>query len=99
MPKKPRKPTVLDDSSILGELEELAESIGLQIRHEHIKSDDDLPNVPGGICRLKGDRVVILNSKATTRDRIRALAEALRHFDLEGIYIRPAVRRLLDKAR
>ena len=95
---QPPNPTTFDESGIISQLEELAESFGLHIRHEPIKSDDDLPIVPGGMCRLKGDRVLILNSKATTQDRIRVLAEVLKHFNLDGVYIRPAVRQLLEKS-
>ena len=97
MKKNPPKPAALDESSIIHQLEELAESLGLEIRHEPIKSDDDLPIVPGGVCRLKGDRVLIINSNTTTRDKIRTLAEALRHFDLDRVYIRPVLRQLLGK--
>jgi hypothetical protein len=32
-------------------------------------------------------------------DKIRTFAEALRHFDLDQIYIKPALRELLDKVR
>jgi len=89
----------MDESTIIPQLEELAETFGLQIRYEPIRSDDDLPNVLGGLCRLKGDNVLIINSNATVRDKIKTLAEAVKNFDLDRVYILPIIRELLEKAR
>jgi len=96
---KPAKPMTMDDLTIMGKLEELAITFGLQIRYEPIRIDDDLPNVPGGVCRLKGDNVLIINSNSTVQDKINTLAEAVKNFDLDRIYILPVIRELLEKAR
>ena len=56
-------------------------------------------NVAGGVCRLKGQSVLIINSNATVRDKIKTLVEAVKHFDIDMVYIRPALRELLEKAR
>jgi hypothetical protein len=93
------KPMTMDESTIVRHLEELAETFGLQIRYEPIKIDDDLPNVPGGVCRFKGDNILIINSNGTMRDKIKTLAEAVKSFDLDRVYILPGIRELLEKAR
>jgi N-dimethylarginine dimethylaminohydrolase len=87
----------MDESTIIEQLEELIKSFGIQIRCEAIKQDEDLVNVVGGLCLLRGEYVLIINSKATTMDRIKTLATALKHFDLDQIYILPALREILDK--
>jgi N-dimethylarginine dimethylaminohydrolase len=87
----------MDENTIAEQLEELIKSFGIQIRHEAIKQDEDLVNVVGGLCLLRGEYVLIINSKATTMDRINTLATALKHFDLDQIYLRPVLRELLDK--
>ena len=51
------------------------------------------------MCRLKGQSVLIINSNATVRDKIKTLVEAVKHFDIDRVYIRPALRELLEKAR
>jgi hypothetical protein len=53
--------------------------------------------IVGGLCLLKGEYVLIIDSKAAIRDKIRTLAEAVTHFDLDQIYIKPVLRELLDK--
>ena len=87
----------MDENTIIEQLEELVKSFGIQIRSEAIKQDEDLVKATGGLCLLKGEYVLIINSKATTMDRIWTLATALKHFDLEQIYILPVLRELLDK--
>jgi len=87
----------MDENTMIDELEELIKSFGVQIRNEAIKQDEDLVYIVGGLCLLRGEYVLIINSKATTMDRIKTLATALKHFDLDQIYLRPVLRELLDK--
>jgi hypothetical protein len=89
--------TSMDEYSLIDFLEELAEKFGVRIRYEAIRQDEDAVFVAGGLCLLKGEYVLIVNSKATVRERVHTLATALKHFDLDQVYIRPAIRELLDK--
>jgi fructose-specific component phosphotransferase system IIB-like protein len=87
----------MDENTIVDQLEELAEKFGIQIRYEPIKQDEDLVRVVGGLCILRGEYVVIIDSKAAMRDKIRTLSEAITHFDLDQIYIKPALREIIRK--
>jgi len=62
-----------------------------------MKQDEDLVKVVGGLCLLRGVYVLIINSRAAMMDRITTLATALKHFDLDQIYLRPVLRELLDR--
>jgi hypothetical protein len=86
----------MDENTIIDRLEELIKTFGVHIRHEAIKQDEDSVNVVGGLCLLKGEYVLIINSKATIEDKIRALGMALKHFDHEKIYMLPVLRELLE---
>ena len=86
----------MDENTIIEQLEELIERFGVHIRHEAINQDEDSVNVVGGLCLLKGEYVLIINSKATIEDKIRALGMALKHFDHEKIYMLPVLRELLE---
>ncbi len=87
----------MDENTIIEQLEKLVKSFGIQIRSEPMKQDEDLIKVVGGLCLLRGKYVLIINSKATTMERINALATALKHFDLDRIYLRPVIREILDR--
>ena len=99
MKRDPAERMTMDESTIIRQLEALAVKFGLQIRYEPIRIGDDLPNVPGGVCRLKGDNVLIINSNTTLRDKINTLAGAVKNFDLDRVYILPVIRELLENAR
>ena len=82
----------MDDHSTLHQLEELAGKLEIQIRYEKI--EDELTGV-GGLCRVEGKYVLLIHSKATTKEKIQIMVEALKRFDLGDIYLRPALRELL----
>jgi hypothetical protein len=86
----------MDDNQILDLLEELAESLGLEISHEPIRLDEELGTRPEGFCLFKGRRLIIVNPHVSLREKIRTLSEGIKHYDLERIYIRPILRELLD---
>ena len=74
--------------------EELADKLDISIRYETM--DDELMG-PGGLCRIQGKFILVINSKATTNEKIRIMIEALRKFDLDDIYVKPALRELLEE--
>jgi len=86
----------MDDYAIIEQLEELAKGFGIQFRYEPICLEEEAINTAGGLCKLRGKDLLIINSKATEKDKIRVLVQALRGFDLDQIYVRPAIRELLD---
>ena len=83
---------------IIESLEELAEKFGIKVRYELISPDEELPKAVGGLCRFKGEYILIINSKAPASEQIRTFVEALKSFELDQIYIKPALRELLDEA-
>ena len=87
----------MDESTIIDQLEELIERFGVQIRHEAIKQDEDSAKVVGGLCVLRGEYVLIINSKATIRDKMVTLGMVLKQFNHDQIYMRPVLRELLDR--
>ncbi len=87
----------MDENVILDQLEEVIEKLGVQIRYDAIKQDENSINVVGGLCLLQGEYLLIINSKATIREKIWTLGMALKQFDYEEIYIRPVLRELLEK--
>ena len=83
------------ESAILAQLEELAQSLGMEIRNEPLKREGSF--FPGGLCRVKGEYVLIFNTMATREDRIEALVKAVKRFDLDEVYLRPGLREFIDK--
>ena len=89
------KGSSLDEENILSQLEELANSLEINVRYEQIKKEGVF--FPGGLCKVKGENILIINSLATIENKIEALAKAVSSFDLSQIYMRPALREFLSK--
>lgn len=84
------------DDFLLAQLEVLAERLGITVRQENVLMEES--SGTGGLCRIDGKHVLFLHAKATAREKVEIMAQALRGFDLSDIYVRPAVRDLLEKA-
>ena len=73
----------------------MAESLGIEIRYESL--NDEVTNSAGGLCRIRGKTVLILNNRASVGARLKTVAKALNRFDLGSIYVKPALREFLEK--
>ena len=84
----------MDDHAVLNQLEELARTLGVEVRYEPVRKEG-LSN-SGGLCRLKGEYILIINSNASVKGKIQTMATALKRFDLNQVYLRPGLREFLD---
>ena len=87
----------MDEQVYIDHLEELAEGFGIRLRYEPIAQDEEMTRIVGGLCLLRGEYTLIIDTKAGPRDKIMTLAEAVRHFDLDRIFIKPFLREFLEK--
>jgi len=77
----------------MDELLRVARKFGLRVRIEPF----EIPGVhAGGLCRVRGRQLILLDQKASVVDRVGALAEALAGFDLETVYVAPEARQLIE---
>jgi hypothetical protein len=86
--------TLMDEEVLLYQLEELAEKLEILVRDENINIEES--SSAGGLCRIEGKYVLILNSKAIVKEKIQVMVKALRQLDLSDIYIKPVIRELLE---
>jgi len=84
----------MNDEVILSYLEELAEKLGILVRDENINIEESFS--PGGLCRIEGKHVIILNSKTTMKEKNQVMITSLQQFDLSDMYVKPVIRELLD---
>jgi hypothetical protein len=85
---------MMDEKTLLGQLEDLARSLSIEVRYEPFKGDELFSS--GGLCKLKGQYLLIINSKSSNKDKIEALATAVNRFDLSQVYLRPGLRAFLE---
>jgi hypothetical protein len=84
----------MNEDVLLSQLEDLAEKLGILVRDENINIEESSSS--GGLCRIEGEYVLILNSKVTVKEKNQVMINALQQFDLSDIYIKPVIRELLE---
>jgi hypothetical protein len=75
-------------------LEDLIRQLGISLRYENLRQPGY--STQGGLCSIKGKHHLIIEKSNKTPEKIKQLVQCLRGMDLEGIYIKPAVRESLN---
>ena len=78
---------------LLDELTWAAARVGIDVRMERFDPNlSDARRPRGGLCVLRGRRVILVDAAAPLPDRIATVASALSQVDLDAIYLPPVVR-------
>ena len=79
----------MNDAVIIAECEKLAQRLGIKIR--------DTEGGPCGLCTVKGERVFFFDKTLGQKEQIELFAREFKTLDLEGIFVVPVIRNLMDK--
>jgi hypothetical protein len=80
------------ESELLEALEDLARKLNIRVRRESFRGD-------GGLCRLGEQQWIILNRARMPGEQVQTLAESLAVVDLDGVFVQPQVRDLIEIER
>ncbi len=75
---------------IVKELEEVARQLGLVVRKEK-------GNFKGGRCIVGGQEIIMLNKHHVPEAHLNVLAESLRGMSVDTVFMKPAVRKALER--
>jgi hypothetical protein len=84
-----RKPTA---RPTLHDLENVAEGLAIPVHYEP-------GEMRGGLCRVRGERQIIINADLPADEKVDLLAESLAAVDLDAVYMAPRVRAFLERIR
>ncbi len=87
----------MNDEGLLGALEGLAERLRIPVRYAALATEE-LPG-RGGLCVVRGERRIIIEQSLTAGEKARLLAAGLAQFDWADVFLRPAVREAIRRAR
>jgi hypothetical protein len=75
------------------ELTRAAQRAGIEVREEAFDPNlSDVKRPRGGLCTLRGERLILVDAKLPLPERIATLAGALSAVDLENVFLAPIVR-------
>ena len=81
----------MDPADQLGEAMKLLSRLGIEIREEHLGGDS------GGLCALRGRRVVFIDLDSDMASQLNQCLKALASLpELENVYVPPILRELLE---
>jgi hypothetical protein len=77
-------------------LETAAGQLGIRVRYEVLTTG---AVASGGLCKVKGEWLVIIDKKASPSERATILADALASFDTDSVFLPPKVREMVQLRR
>jgi len=89
-----KRGVMMNDATLLQHLEEIAERLGVELRYENLGQSG--LRTEGGFCKVSGKSMILVNRRDPRRRKILVLARSLSKLNLEGIFIPPAVRRIIE---
>jgi hypothetical protein len=69
--------------------------LGVPVRYDVFDRGLSKGRICGGLCRLRGQPIIVLDAGLRPRDHVATLAQALATFDLGAIYLPPLVRKTI----
>jgi hypothetical protein len=87
----------MENSKVLGYLEDLAFRLGIEIVYEKL-GEPDFP-VDGDLCKVKRVYKILMDPAAPIEAQIEILAQALSSSKIEEAYLLPFIREILEKAQ
>jgi hypothetical protein len=83
----------MDANTLLLELGKLAEKLEIELRFEAL-------DTPGGLCRVKGKKILLVNENLEPSEQVEVIASELaRQEDIDNVYVLPSIRKLIDERR
>jgi len=80
---------------IYQELKDLAEKLDVQVSEQNFRTAGIA--VKSGVCKVKGQRMLIIDKHKSIRKKIKIVASHLAQIPHENVFIVPAIRDLLEK--
>ena len=81
---------------VVRELVNVAERIGIEVRVEPL-DPEIFTRHRGGICKIEGARTILIDSTASTDEKMAVLLRALGSVELDAVYMRPHLRQQIEQ--
>ncbi|MFH1567327.1 MAG: hypothetical protein ABIL09_04945 [Gemmatimonadota bacterium] len=80
----------MDQTAVLQDLEALAAALQIDVRYEDLEGR-------GGLCRFGGRTCLLVSRGLSVPERVDLFVGGLSSLPLDGVFIRPRVRELLER--
>jgi len=80
--------------SILQSLIELAEKLSVKVIFKNLQDEEFI--IRGGMCSVKGETLILIDSRSSFEEQIKIFCRELKKFNLDNIFISPLLREILE---
>ncbi len=80
----------MKSEQLLEMIEKLAGDLSIRVRYER-------GDFVGGLCRVKGEQVLIVHRDLTPARKVEIIARELSRLNLENVYVVPALRKVIER--
>ena len=80
--------------SILQSLIEIAEKLSVKVIFKDLKDEEFI--IRGGMCSVKGETLILIDSRSSFEEQIKIFCRELKKFNLDNIFISPLLREILE---
>lgn len=80
----------MNADEVLEEMKRVAEKLNVKVRPE-------LMPVLGGLCTIRGEKVLFLNTALEPWDQVDVMARALAQLPIEDVFMAPQVRQIIER--
>lgn len=87
----------MDVHAQLEDLKSVAAKCSIEIEISNL-ADEEL-SIQSGLCKVKGNSLIILDKKLEPEEQVAVILKALENFDLETIYVPSWIRERLEKSQ
>lgn len=87
--------SIVTKKEIYNHLKEIASQLDIRISEQNLSATRVYAK--SGLCRIKGEYVMIMEKRLSLSEKIAVLGDVLKSFPTDHIYIIPAVREFLNK--
>jgi hypothetical protein len=86
----------MQPDEVVRELLNVAERAGISVRLEPL-DPDFFETRRGGICKIDGAQTILVDSRASSDEKMVVLLRALGSVELDAIYMRPQLREQIER--
>ncbi len=79
---------------ILQSLIELAEKLSVKVIFKNLQDEEFI--IRGGMCSVKGETLILIDSRSSFEEQIKIFCRELKKFNLDNIFISPLLREILE---
>ena len=81
-------------TQLLESLEDVATKIGIEVRYDILAAGP--VHITSGACRMRDKNLVVVDRRLPVQEKLAALAKELAEFNLDEVYLTPAVREYVE---